>query len=340
MATLENKPLTYKEAGVDIDEGARLVELIKPFAKATARTGSDAGLGGFAAAFDLKAAGFEDPLILTTTDGVGTKLKVSIEAGRPERIGIDLVAMCVNDLIANGAEPLVFLDYFATAKLNADAAAIVIKGIAEGCLQAGCALSGGETAEMPGLYALGDYDLAGFAVGAAERGALLPRLDEIKAGDVLIGLASSGPHSNGYALIRAIVARRGLKWDAPAPWAEGKTLADALLEPTRIYVKSLLPSIRGGLVKGLAHITGGGLTENTPRALPPGMSAKFDWNAWDRPAVFKWLQDSGNVPEDDIRRTLNLGIGMVAVASKDKADALIAALNSAGENALIIGGVV
>jgi len=339
MAKLENKPLTYKDSGVDIDEGARLVELIKPFARATARAGSDAGLGGFAAAFDLKAAGFTDPLILTTTDGVGTKLKVAIEAGRPERIGIDLVAMCVNDLIANGAEPLAFLDYFATAKLNADAAALVIEGIAEGCLQAGCALAGGETAEMPGLYALGDYDLAGFAVGAAERGALLPRLDAIKAGDALIGLASSGPHSNGYALIRAIVERRGLKWDSPAPWAPAATLAEALLEPTRIYVKPLLPLIRAGQIKGLAHITGGGLIENTPRALPKELVAHFDWSAWERPAVFQWLQEAGNVPEDDMRRTLNLGIGMVAVVNPDQTEAVIAALGKAGERAFAIGRV-
>jgi phosphoribosylaminoimidazole synthetase len=339
MPKLENKPLTYKDAGVDIDEGARLVELIKPYAKATARAGSDAGLGGFAAAFDLKAAGYKDPLILSTTDGVGTKLKVAIEAKRVERIGIDLVAMCVNDLIANGAEPLVFLDYFATAKLNADDGAIVVKGIAEGCLQAGCVLAGGETAEMPGLYALGDFDLAGFSLGAAERGALLPRFNEIGAGDVLVGIASSGPHSNGYSLIRAIVARHALKWDAPAPWTKGATLSDALLEPTRIYVKQLLPLIRAGDIKGLAHITGGGLTENTPRALPPGVAPHFDWNAWERPDVFKWLQDAGNVPEDDIRRTLNLGIGMVAVVAKDRADSVIAALTETGEDAKVIGAV-
>jgi phosphoribosylaminoimidazole synthetase len=340
MPKLENKPLTYKDAGVDIDEGARLVELIKPYAKATARPGSDAGLGGFAAAFDLKAAGYKDPLILSTTDGVGTKLKVAIEAKRTERIGIDLVAMCVNDLIANGAEPLVFLDYFATAKLNADDGAIVIKGIAEGCLQAGCVLAGGETAEMPGLYALGDFDLAGFSLGAAERGALLPRFDAIKSGDVLVGIASSGPHSNGYSLIRAIVARHAMKWDAPAPWTKGASLGDALLEPTRIYVKQLLPLIRAGDIKGLAHITGGGLTENTPRALPPGVAPRFDWKAWERPDVFKWLQDAGNVPEDDIRRTLNLGIGMIAVVAKDRADAVIAGLKASGETATVIGEVV
>jgi phosphoribosylaminoimidazole synthetase len=233
----------------------------------------------------------------------------------------------------------VFLDYFATAKLDAAAAAIVIAGVAEGCRQAGCALAGGETAEMPGLYALGDYDLAGFSVGAAERGALLPRLDAIEAGDALIGVASSGPHSNGYALIRAIVARRGLPWDGPAPWAPSRTLADALLEPTRIYVKPLLPLIRAGRLKGLAHITGGGLIENTPRALPPAMRPHFDWRAWERPAVFTWLQDSGNVPEDDIRRTLNLGIGMVGVVAAKDAQGVIDALNAAGERAFLIGDV-
>ena len=336
---LENKPLTYAEAGVDIDEGARLVELIAPAAKATARPGSEASLGGFAAAFDLKAAGFKDPLVLTTTDGVGTKLKVAIEAGKHDTVGIDLVAMCVNDLVAQGAEPLVFLDYYAMGKLKAEQGAVIVRGIAEGCLQAGCALAGGETAEMPGMYRDGDYDLAGFAMGAVERGQMLPRMSEIGAGDVLVGLASSGPHSNGYSLIRAIVARSGLAWDAAAPFASGKTLADALLTPTRIYVKSLLPLIRAGSLKGLAHITGGGLVENTPRTLPKGMSAAFDWNTWKRPAVFQWLQDAGNVPEEDIRRTFNLGIGMVAVVAKKDADAVVSAFNAAGETAFVIGEV-
>jgi phosphoribosylaminoimidazole synthetase len=336
---LENKPLTYAEAGVDIDEGARLVELIAPAAKATARAGSEASLGGFAAAFDPKAAGFKDPLILTTTDGVGTKLKVAIEAGRHNTVGIDLVAMCVNDLVAQGAEPLVFLDYYAMGKLQAEQGAVIVRGIAEGCLQAGCALAGGETAEMPGMYREGDYDLAGFAMGAVERGQMLPNLDRIQAGDVLIGLASSGPHSNGYSLIRAVVERRGLAWSAPASFAPDKTLGEALLTPTRIYVKSLLPLIRAGKLKGLAHITGGGLVENTPRTLPKGMSAHFDWNAWQRPAVFQWLQDAGNVPEEDLRRTFNLGIGMVAVVATADVDAVINAFNSAGETAFAIGEV-
>jgi phosphoribosylformylglycinamidine cyclo-ligase len=335
----EAKPLTYAEAGVDIDEGARLVELIAPKAKATARAGSEASLGGFAAAFDLKAAGFKDPLILTTTDGVGTKLKIAIEAGKHDTVGIDLVAMCVNDLVAQGAEPLVFMDYYATGALDADKAAVMIAGIAEGCLQAGCALAGGETAEMPGMYRDGDYDLAGFAMGAAERGTLLPKLGDISAGDVLIGIASSGPHSNGYSLVRKVVERSGLAWSAPAPFAPKQTLADALLTSTRIYVKALLPLIRAGKLKGLAHITGGGLVENTPRALPKTANAKFDWSAWKRPAVFEWLQQTGGIPEDDIRRTFNLGVGMVAIASKAEADGVIAALNAAGETAFAIGEV-
>ncbi len=329
--------LTYRDAGVDIDEGARLVELIGPAAKSTARPGSGAGLGGFAAAFDLKAAGFTDPILLATTDGVGTKLKVAIESGRHETVGVDLVAMCVNDLVAQGGEPLLFLDYYATGKLDADAAAIIIKGIAEGCRQAGCALAGGETAEMPGMYGVGDYDLAGFAIGAAERGTLLPRGD-IQPGDVMLGLASSGPHSNGYSLVRRIVARTGLAWDQPAPFTNG-TLAKALLAPTRIYVKSLLPTIRAGKIKGLAHITGGGLTENTPRMLPKTLAPDFDWSAWDIPPVFRWLLDEGAVPMDEARRTFNLGIGMAMVVASDDTATVTAALTTAGETVHRIGMV-
>ena len=329
--------LTYRDAGVDIDEGARLVDLIGPAAKSTARPGSGAGLGGFAAMFDLKAAGFTDPILLATTDGVGTKLKVAIESGRHETVGVDLVAMCVNDLVAQGGEPLLFLDYYATGKLDADAAAVIIKGIAEGCRQAGCALAGGETAEMPGMYGAGDYDLAGFALGAAERGTLLPRGD-IGAGDVMLGLASSGPHSNGYSLVRRIVARTGLAWDAAAPFANA-TLAEALLAPTKIYVKSLLPTIRAGKIKGLAHITGGGLTENTPRMLPKGFNPNFDWAAWDIPPVFRWLMDEGAVPMDEARRTFNLGIGMVMAVAKDDADTVSAALTAAGETVHRVGVV-
>ncbi|MDX2233761.1 MAG: phosphoribosylformylglycinamidine cyclo-ligase [Hyphomonadaceae bacterium] len=329
--------LTYRDAGVDIDEGARLVDLIGPAARSTARPGSGAGLGGFAAAFDLKAAGFSDPILLATTDGVGTKLKVAIESGRHETVGVDLVAMCVNDLVAQGGEPLLFLDYYATGKLNAEEAAVIIAGIADGCRQAGCALAGGETAEMPGMYAVGDYDLAGFAMGAAERGSLLPRGD-VAAGDVLLGLASSGPHANGYSLIRRIVARTGLDWSAPAPFA-ATSLADALLTPTRIYVKSLLPVIRGGAVKGLAHITGGGLVENTPRILPNGLHAAFDWSAWPMPDVFRWLMEAGAVPEEDARRTFNLGIGMVAVVAPADAAAVTAALEASGETVHAVGVV-
>ncbi len=331
------KPLTYSDAGVDIDEGERLVDLIKPAAKSTARPGAEAGLGGFAAVFDPKAAGFKDPIFLATTDGVGTKLKIAIESGRHESVGIDLVAMCVNDLSAQGAEPLMFLDYYATSKLDADQAAVVVNGIAEGCRQAGCALAGGETAEMPGMYAKGDYDLAGFAIGAAERGTLLPRIDEMEAGDVLIGVASSGPHSNGYSLVRKVVARSGLAWDAPAPFATGKSLAEALLAPTRIYAKALKPLFAERVIKGGAHVTGGGLVENTPRALPEYLAADFDWRAWERPPVFQWLQQIGETPEDDLRRTFNLGVGFVLIAAEGDADAIVSRLNASGERAFVMG---
>ncbi|MBL8531738.1 MAG: phosphoribosylformylglycinamidine cyclo-ligase [Hyphomonadaceae bacterium] len=332
-----NDPLTYRSAGVDIDEGERLVDLIKPAAKSTARPGAEAALGGFAAVFDPKAAGFKDPLFLATTDGVGTKLKIAIESGRHETVGVDLVAMCVNDLSAQGAEPLMFLDYYATAKLNAEEAAKVVRGIAEGCRQAGAALAGGETAEMPGMYAKGDYDLAGFAIGAAERGTLLPRVNEMQAGDVIVGVASSGPHSNGYSLVRKIVERSGLAWDAPAPFAAGQTLAEALLAPTRIYARALKPLFDAKLVKGAAHITGGGLVENTPRALPDHLQAAFDWDAWERPAVFAWLQSVGAVPEEDMRRTFNLGVGMALIVGQAQADAVAAQLNASGERAFKIG---
>ncbi|MBX3429242.1 MAG: phosphoribosylformylglycinamidine cyclo-ligase [Hyphomonadaceae bacterium] len=329
--------LTYRDAGVDIDEGERLVDLIKPAAKSTARPGADAALGGFAGAFDPKAAGFKDPIFLATTDGVGTKLKIAIESGRHETVGIDLVAMCVNDLSAQGAEPLMLLDYYATGKLNAEEAALVVQGIAEGCRQAGAALSGGETAEMPGMYGKGDYDLAGFSVGAAERGTLLPKTEDMRAGDVIVGIASSGPHSNGYSLVRKVVERSGLAWDAPAPFAPGKTLAEALLTPTRIYAKALKPIFEAKLAKGAAHITGGGLVENTPRALPEHLEVDFDWNAWKRPAVFEWLQSTGGVPEEDMRRTFNLGIGMILVVEPATAGNVIAQLNAAGEQAFKIG---
>ncbi len=329
--------LTYKDAGVDIDEGERLVDLIKPAAKSTARPGAEAALGGFAALFDPKAAGFKDPVFLATTDGVGTKLKIAIESGRHDTVGIDLVAMCVNDLSAQGAEPVMFLDYYATGKLNAEQAAKVVAGIAEGCRQGGAALAGGETAEMPGMYAKGDYDLAGFAIGVAERGTLLPRVDDMAAGDVLIGVASSGPHSNGYSLVRKIVERSGLTWEAPAPFDPTKTLAEALLAPTRIYAKALRPVFEGKLAKGAAHITGGGLVENTPRALPDRVVPEFDWSAWMRPAVFRWLQEAGGVPEGDMRRTFNLGVGFVLVVAPENAARVVELLSAGGEPAFAIG---
>ncbi|MGH6950270.1 MAG: phosphoribosylformylglycinamidine cyclo-ligase [Vitreimonas sp.] len=329
--------LTYRDAGVDIDEGERLVELIKPAAKSTARPGAEAALGGFAAVFDPKAAGFKDPIFLATTDGVGTKLKIAIESGRHGTVGIDLVAMCVNDLSAQGAEPVLFLDYYATGKLNAEEAALVVTGIAEGCRQAGAALAGGETAEMPGMYAKGDYDLAGFAIGAAERGTLLPRVEDMQAGDVIVGIASSGPHSNGYSLVRKIVERAGLAWDAPAPFAPTQSLAEALLAPTRIYARALKPIFDARLAKSAAHITGGGLVENTPRALPDNLAADFDWTAWRRPPVFEWLQSTGGVPEEDMRRTFNLGVGMILVVEQANADEVIAKLQATGESAFKIG---
>ena len=329
--------LTYAEAGVDIDAGEALVDAIKPLAKATRRPGADAALGGFGALFDLKAAGFDDPLLVSTTDGVGTKLKVAIESGRHDTVGVDLVAMCVNDLLAQGAEPLLFLDYYATGKLDVATAKRVVAGIAEGCKQAGAALVGGETAEMPGMYDAGDYDLAGFSVGAVERGAVLPRLDDQKPGDLLIGLGSSGPHSNGYSLIRRIVERSGLGWDAPAPFAPKMTLAEALMAPTRIYVKSLLPLLKAGLVKGGAHITGGGLIENPPRCIKQGLIAEFDWNSWVLPPVFAWLQDVGGVADHELRRTFNCGVGFMIIVAPEHAEPVLAALLNAGETAFICG---
>jgi phosphoribosylaminoimidazole synthetase len=329
--------LTYAAAGVDIDAGEALVQAIKPLAASTRRPGADPSLGGFGALFDLKAAGYDDPLLVTTTDGVGTKLKIAIETGRHDGVGIDLVAMCVNDLLAQGAEPLMFLDYYATGKLEVEAARAVVAGIAEGCRQAGCALVGGETAEMPGLYEGGDYDLAGFSVGAVNRDGVLPKLDRQRAGDVLIGLASTGPHSNGYSLVRKIVERSGLGWDAPAPFDSGKTLAEALLEPTRIYVKSVLPLMRAGLIKGAAHITGGGLIENPPRAIAKGLEPKFDWNSWPLPPVFEWLQQTGGVDEHELRRTFNCGVGYMLIVAPKDVEPVLAALLNAGETAFVCG---
>jgi phosphoribosylaminoimidazole synthetase len=329
--------LTYATSGVDIDAGAALVERIKPLAKSTRRAGAEASLGGFGALFDLKAAGYDDPLIVSTTDGVGTKLKVAIDANRHSTVGVDLVAMCVNDLLAQGAEPLAFLDYFATGHLDVDAAAEVVGGIAEGCRQAGAALVGGETAEMPGMYRSGDYDLAGFCLGAVARDGVLPRLNDQRVGDVMIALASSGPHSNGYSLIRKVVEISGLTWDDPAPFAPSQSLGEALLTPTRIYVKSVLPLAKQGLILGGAHITGGGLIENPPRALAEGLAPRFDWSAWDMPPVFEWLARTGGISESEMRRTFNCGIGFILIASPSQASEALAALMEAGETAFICG---
>ena len=329
--------LTYAGAGVDIDAGAALVEAIKPLAKSTRRPGADAALGGFGALFDLKAAGYADPLIVTTTDGVGTKLKIAIESGHHDTVGIDLVAMCVNDLLAQGAEPLMFLDYYATSKLDVAIGSRVVAGIAEGCRQAGAALVGGETAEMPGMYSGADYDLAGFSVGAVERDGVLPRLDRQRAGDILIGLASSGAHSNGYSLIRRVVERSGLAWDAPAPFAPAQALGEALMAPTRIYVKTVLPLIKAGLIEGGAHITGGGLVENPPRAVKDGLAPQLDWDAWSLPPVFAWLQQLGGISDHELRRTFNCGIGFILIVKPANAEPVLAALLNAGETAFVCG---
>jgi phosphoribosylformylglycinamidine cyclo-ligase/phosphoribosylamine--glycine ligase/phosphoribosylglycinamide formyltransferase/phosphoribosylformylglycinamidine cyclo-ligase len=329
--------LTYAEAGVDIDAGNALVEAIKPLAKATRRPGAEASLGGFGALFDLKAAGYDDPLLVSTTDGVGTKLKIAIDTGRHDKVGIDLVGMCVNDLLAQGAEPLLFLDYYATGKLDVETAKSVVGGIAEGCKLAGAALVGGETAEMPGMYSGGDYDLAGFSVGAVDRGKVLPALDRQKPGDLMIGLPSSGPHSNGYSLIRRVVEKTGLGWEAPAPFAPGKTLAEALMEPTRIYVKSVIPLMKAGLIKGAAHITGGGLIENPPRCIADGLVPRFDWSAWPLPPVFEWLQREGGIDDHELRRTFNCGIGFLLVVGEEAATPVLAALLNAGEEPVVVG---
>jgi len=331
--------LTYAQAGVDIDAGEALVEAIKPLAKSTARPGADAQLGGFGGLFDLKAAGFKDPLLVAGTDGVGTKLKVAIEAGIHDTVGIDLVAMSVNDIVVQGAEPLLFLDYFATGKLDVAMGTEVVKGVAEGCRQAGCALVGGETAEMPGMYARGDYDLAGFAIGAVERDQVLPRRD-MAEGDVVLGLASSGIHSNGFSLVRRIVSDLGLTYDAPAPFAKGETLGRALLTPTRIYVKSALAAIRDAQVKGLAHITGGGLTENAPRVVPDDLDLEIDLGAWALPPVFQWLARSGGVEEREMLRTFNCGIGMIAIVASEHATQAQAILTAAGERVFRLGHLI
>ena len=332
--------LTYAEAGVDIDAGNLMVEKIKPLVRATRRPGADGEIGGFGGLFDLKAAGFTDPVLVAANDGVGTKLKIAIDAGKHDTIGIDLVAMCVNDLVVQGAEPLFFLDYFATGKLDPEHGVAIVKGIAEGCRQAGSALIGGETAEMPGLYREGDYDLAGFAVGAAERGQLLPT-DDIVEGDVLLGLASSGVHSNGFSLVRRIVELSGLGWSDPAPFAKDLTLGEALLEPTRIYVASVLQAIRNTHgIKALAHITGGGFPDNIPRVLPDDFSAELDLDQIDVPPVFSWLAKTGGVAPEEMMRTFNCGIGMVIVVSGGQAAQVAAVLQEAGETVTPIGRIV
>lgn len=331
--------LTYAAAGVDIDAGNRLVDLIKPMVRATARAGADAEIGGFGGLFDLKAAGFTDPILVAANDGVGTKVKLAIETGVHDTIGIDLVAMSVNDLVVQGAEPLFFLDYFACGKLDPEAAAAVVAGIAEGCREAGCALIGGETAEMPGLYNDGDYDLAGFAVGAAERGTLLPRPD-IAAGDAVIGLASSGLHSNGYSLVRKILEISGLGLAAPAPFAPVTTLGGALLTPTRLYVKSCLRAIREtGAVKGLAHITGGGFTDNIPRVLPKHLGVRIDLAQVTVLPVFKWLAQQGGIAELELLRTFNCGVGMIAIVRREAVDEVADVLTQAGERVALLGEV-
>jgi phosphoribosylformylglycinamidine cyclo-ligase len=326
---------SYREAGVDIAAGDALVEAIKPLARATARAGVLGGLGGFGALFDTRAAGFIDPILVATTDGVGTKLKIAIETGQHDSVGIDLVAMCVNDLVVQGAEPLFFLDYFATGELDVAQARRVIAGIAEGCRQAGCALVGGETAEMPGMYSGGDYDLAGFAVGAAERGDLLPR--EVAAGDTVLGLASGGVHSNGFSLVRRIVAAAGIAWGDPAPFAPGRSMAQVLLAPTRIYVSSLLALHRAGLLRAAAHITGGGLPGNVPRVLPEGLMAVLDATRWPVPPVFGWLARTGGISGAEMLRVFNCGIGMAVVVSD--AGAATALLQANGETVWPIGHI-
>jgi phosphoribosylformylglycinamidine cyclo-ligase len=333
--------LTYAEAGVDIDAGNRLVELIKPLVRATARRGADAEIGGFGGLFDLKKAGYADPILVAASDGVGTKLKIAIETAHHETIGIDLVAMSVNDLLVQGAEPLFFLDYFACGRLDPQVGATIVAGIAEGCRQAGCALIGGETAEMPGLYQEGDYDLAGFAVGAVERGKLLPRPD-VGVGDVVIGLASSGVHSNGFSLVRMIVEKSGLTWNAPALFASSTSLGQALLAPTRIYVKSCLPVIReSGAMKALVHITGGGFPENIPRVLPQGLGVRLDLTRVPVPPAFKWLAQAGGVAEAEMLRTFNCGIGLIMIVERSQAEAVAALLEANGEkNVVRLGEVV
>ena len=336
----KERGLTYAQAGVDIDAGNRMVDLIKPLVRATARPGADAEIGGFGGLFDLKRAGFKDPVLVAANDGVGTKVKIAIETGRHDTIGIDLVAMSVNDLVVQGAEPLFFLDYYACGKLEPEVGAAVVAGISIGCREAGCALIGGETGEMPGLYAGDDYDLAGFAVGAVERGEVLPRGD-IAEGDVILGLASSGVHSNGFSLVRKVVAKTGLPWTVPAPFAPAQSLGDAILTPTRIYVKSCLAAIRETkAVKGFAHITGGGFPDNIPRVLPKGLGARIDLTRVVVPPVFKWLAAEGGIAQNEMLRTFNCGIGMIVVVAPKDAAVVADAFTRAGEKVSTLGNVI
>ena len=329
--------ITYADAGVDIDAGNALVERIKPAAKRTSRPGTMAGLGGFGALFDLKGAGYADPILVAATDGVGTKLRIAIDTGLVDGVGIDLVAMCVNDLVCQGAEPLFFLDYFATGKLSVDHAARVVEGIAEGCVQSGCALIGGETAEMPGMYPDGDFDLAGFSVGAMERGTDLPR--DLSEGDILLGLASNGVHSNGYSLVRKLVQTSGLGWDADCPWGAG-TLGQALLAPTTLYVKGAIAAVKDDCVNALAHITGGGLTENLPRVLPDGLGAQVNLDAWTLLPIFAWLAKQGGIAESEMLKTFNCGSGMIAAVPADKVSAAMAHFTAAGHEVCELGEIV
>jgi phosphoribosylformylglycinamidine cyclo-ligase len=334
----DEKPYTYAKAGVSIAAGNALVKAIAPLAKATARPGADASLGGFGGFFDLKAAGYRDPLLVAANDGVGTKLKLAIDSGRHDGVGIDLVAMCANDLIVQGAEPLFFLDYFATGRLDGAVAERVVASIAEGCRQAGCALIGGETAEMPGMYAEGDYDLAGFCVGAVERGEALTGA-EVAAGDVILGLGSSGVHSNGYSLVRKLAADRGWKLERPALFDPEVLLVEALLAPTRIYVRSLLPLVRSGRVRAMAHITGGGLLENIPRVLPDGLHARIDAGSWPQPRLMAFLQAQGQIEPEEMARTFNCGVGMAVIVSQENVNEATQALETAGESVFRIGRV-
>lgn len=335
---MSQKPLTYADAGVSIDAGNELVRAIGPLARSTARPGAEAELGGFGGFFDLKAAGYSDPLLVAANDGVGTKLKLAIEMRRHDGVGIDLVAMCANDLIVQGAEPLLFLDYYATGKLDNDVATAVVASIAEGCRRAGCALIGGETAEMPGMYAGLDYDLAGFCVGAVERDKVLTGAD-IAPGDLIIGLASSGVHSNGFSLVRRIIEECGWKLDEPSPSKDGRTLGDILLEPTRIYVRSLLPLVQEGRIKGLAHITGGGLLENIPRVLPEGCHAVVETDRWKLPPIFSLLQQDGRIAPEEMARIFNCGIGMAVIVSPEPASEFRSLLEASGETGFEIGRI-